>query len=118
MKCFPLILAEGASLDGLIHLIELVIGATALPGLVGLAVLVAGRFRAPAASPALILGLSTVLPAGFCLGWVWREKAWVGYAVAAGLPLLLGLVTCALAWWSHQRPVLPPRAITPSVEPR
>lgn len=119
MTCSPLILAEGASLDRLINLVLLVFGVTALPGLIGFIVLLAGRFRAPTASAALILGLLSVFPAGFCFGWTcWEHGSAREFYLASGLPLLLGLVTCVLAWWSRQRLVLATHATTSRVELR
>ena len=116
MACSHRILAEGASLDHLINFILLVFSATALPGVLGFVVLLVGRFRPPAAYLALILGSLTVVSAGFCFGWMcWERAAWE-YYLASGLPLLLGLVTCGLAWRSCKRSALPTRATAPSAE--
>ena len=117
MACSHQILAEGASLDRLINFILLVFSATALPGLLGFVVLLVGRFRPPAASLALILGLLTVVSAGFCFGWMCWERAAREYYLASGLPLLLGLVTSGLAWRSCGRLALPTRTTASRVEP-
>ena len=95
---FHLILAEGKSLDGLIHAVELFMGTTALPALAGLAVLFWTRRRPSAARIAFFLGLSTVLLAGFLCGLVyWNDAVPEWYKVPVG-SLLAGLVVCALAW--------------------
>ena len=99
-----LILAEGRSLDDLIHFIELVMSLTALPGLLGLSLLVWTRFRPSAARTAFFLGLITALLAGFLVGLIYWNDAISDWYLVPGVSLAVGLLVCASAWRSAFRP--------------
>ena len=92
------LLAEGASLDRMINGILVAFSAAGLPALLGGPALWLGRPRDLWALVALILGLCSIVPAVYFLRFLWKEDgaAWPFY-VAAGWPLLLGLVVCARA---------------------
>ena len=102
---FPLIVAEGRSLDSLIHFVELLMGATALPALVGLWMLLGARARPTSARIAFFLGMITVWLAGFSCGLLWWNEAVSDWYVAPGLSLLAGLVVCA---WACRSAFWPP----------
>lgn len=94
---FPLIVAENRSLDHLIHFLELLMGATALPALGGLWTLLRARAQPSNARTAFFLGLVTVWLAGCSCGLIWWNNALSDWYVAPGLSLLVGLVVCVWA---------------------
>lgn len=89
---FNMLIAEGASLDGLVLAVQLFFLSTALPGLIGLLLC---RRSKEARMVAFLLGTISIL-AGVCLlGWIISEHSSLpSFYFAAGTPLVIGTLAC------------------------
>ena len=97
-----MLIAEGASLDRLIAVVQLFFLSTALPGLIGLLLC---RRSKEARAVAFLLGTVSIL-AGVCLlGWVVSERSSLpSFYFAAGTPLLVGTLACLFTWRALKPP--------------
>ena len=100
-----MLLAEGKSLDVLITFVALFFLSWTLPGLVGLYLC---RLGQSAWQAAFGLGLISVLGGAAFLGFLVSERGTaLGFYLAAGTPLLVGIGVCLLAWRASRQPSPP-----------
>ncbi len=95
-------LAESSSFGSAIHFVELLMGITAVPAVVGFFVLFWHHFRIPGAEAALFLGWLTVLLASGLCGFLWWQDCTGEWYQVPGTSLLVGLLVCALAWYARR----------------